>query len=48
MSGRKADPEATPVPTTEGQMTSIFDCRVPKLTNVADKRCSLPGLSMKH
>lgn len=35
MSRRKGDPRATPVPTTEGQVTSIFSCLAPKLPNVA-------------
>lgn len=35
MSRRKGDPKATPVPTMEGQMTSIFGCLAPKLPNAA-------------
>lgn len=35
MSRRKGDPKATPVPTAEGQMMSIFGCLTPKLPNIA-------------
>lgn len=41
------DPKATPVPTTEGEITSLFDCLAPNLPNLTRSQAFLCNVNCK-